>query len=274
MNETKASKAQNLARIRDNQRRSRARRKQYLHELEAKLRSCEQMGIEASSEIQSAARKVLEENRKLRALLRERGVLDTEIAAVVGGPNDKPYEHVSAAPALNTMLDRRIICNRPSPSNAQATSAPLAPHTPAVPPITIPAQRAAALSSNDSPSPSSIVSASSMGTPPGYHSTPFYTGAMNTPEIKSEDIPPYNFPYEQPLNSSWGYSSEPAYVPDAVAYYNNSSCVDAANIIRTMRSDVGPEMETDFACRAPPQECYVDNTTVFHMMDRYSNTRA
>ncbi|KAK1918847.1 hypothetical protein P3342_010318 [Pyrenophora teres f. teres] len=66
-----SQKAQNLARIRDNQRRSRARRKEYLQELEAKLRSYEQIGIEASSEIQSAARRVLDENKKLRALLHE-----------------------------------------------------------------------------------------------------------------------------------------------------------------------------------------------------------
>lgn len=64
----------NLARIRDNQRRSRARRKEYLQELEARLRQCELHGIEASAEIQVAARKVAEENRKLRGLLALHGI--------------------------------------------------------------------------------------------------------------------------------------------------------------------------------------------------------
>ncbi|KFY85083.1 hypothetical protein V500_08739 [Pseudogymnoascus sp. VKM F-4518 (FW-2643)] len=71
----------NLARIRDNQRRSRARRKEYLQELEGRLRQCELTGVEASSEIQGAARKVIEENRKvteqnqrLRLLLAQHGV--------------------------------------------------------------------------------------------------------------------------------------------------------------------------------------------------------
>ncbi len=41
----------NLARIRDNQRRSRQRRKEYLTELEVKYRSCEQIGAEASAEV-------------------------------------------------------------------------------------------------------------------------------------------------------------------------------------------------------------------------------
>jgi hypothetical protein len=64
----------NLARIRDNQRRSRARRKEYLQELEARLRQCELQGIEASSEIQMAARRVADENKKLRGLLAQHGI--------------------------------------------------------------------------------------------------------------------------------------------------------------------------------------------------------
>src|ERR1700728_4383237 len=71
----------NLARIRDNQRRSRARRKEYLQELEARLRQCELQGIEASPEIQLAARRVADENKKLRMLLNQNGVGDDNIEA-------------------------------------------------------------------------------------------------------------------------------------------------------------------------------------------------
>ncbi|EPE24333.1 hypothetical protein GLAREA_08185 [Glarea lozoyensis ATCC 20868] len=70
---TAAEKA-NLARIRDNQRRSRARRKEYLQELENSLRQCELQGVEASAEIQTAARKVADENKKLRAMLAHNGI--------------------------------------------------------------------------------------------------------------------------------------------------------------------------------------------------------
>jgi len=69
----------NLARIRDNQRRSRARRKEYLHELESRLRQWELQGVVASSEIQGAARKVAEENKKLRALLSQQGFREDSI---------------------------------------------------------------------------------------------------------------------------------------------------------------------------------------------------
>ncbi|KAF9739363.1 hypothetical protein PMIN01_01997 [Paraphaeosphaeria minitans] len=90
-------KAQNLARIRDTQRRSRARRKEYMHELEARLRDYEQVGIKASAELQSATRKVLDENRRLRALLHKRGVPDSDIVAAMGGLNDRSYDQFSAS---------------------------------------------------------------------------------------------------------------------------------------------------------------------------------
>lgn len=78
----------NLARIRDNQRRSRARRKEYLQELEARLRQCELQGVEASSEIQTAARRVAEENKKLRTLLSQQGVRDESIEAYLQTTGD------------------------------------------------------------------------------------------------------------------------------------------------------------------------------------------
>ncbi|EFX02784.1 hypothetical protein CMQ_2713 [Grosmannia clavigera kw1407] len=71
----------NLARIRDNQRRSRARRKEYQQELEQRVRTYEEQGIEASTEVQQAARHVSEENRRLRTLLHHHGVPNSEIEA-------------------------------------------------------------------------------------------------------------------------------------------------------------------------------------------------
>jgi hypothetical protein len=107
----------NLARIRDNQRRSRARRKEYLQELEARLRQCELQGIEASSEIQMAARRVADENKKLRGLLAQHGVADDTIEtylqtsptsdAMMGGQ----YGSSSAAvQMLEQLLQTRKTC--------------------------------------------------------------------------------------------------------------------------------------------------------------------
>lgn len=85
--------------------RSRARRKEYLQELETKLRTYEQIGIEASSEIQSAARTVLEENRKLKAILRDQGMSEQEVSAVLENTPDQHSKQVPAASRLSAMLE-------------------------------------------------------------------------------------------------------------------------------------------------------------------------
>ncbi|KAF3480680.1 uncharacterized protein GIQ15_06027 [Arthroderma uncinatum] len=55
-------------RIRENKRRSRARQKEYNAGLEERLRQLQKEGIQATVEVQAAARKVAEENRHLREL--------------------------------------------------------------------------------------------------------------------------------------------------------------------------------------------------------------
>ncbi|KAM0268903.1 hypothetical protein ACHAQH_009863 [Verticillium albo-atrum] len=69
----------NASRIRENQRRSRAQRKELVEDLQRKVQEYEQRGIEASLEMQRAARDVAIENSRLRALLAQRGVTNHEI---------------------------------------------------------------------------------------------------------------------------------------------------------------------------------------------------
>ncbi|KAF5863453.1 hypothetical protein ETB97_010084 [Aspergillus alliaceus] len=66
-------------RIRDNQRRSRARRKEYIQDLEQRLHKFEALGVQATREVQAAGRKVAVENTHLRSLLRLHGVSDQDI---------------------------------------------------------------------------------------------------------------------------------------------------------------------------------------------------
>lgn len=284
MSESTSSKAANLARIRDNQRRSRARRKEYLQELEAKLRQCEQMGVEASAEIQGAARKVLEENRRLRAMLRTRGVPEAEIAAALGfddrtlepSPPTSTSTSSSAAPALLTALDRRWAYNGPNPADPTSTLDPVsittAPQVPAaaLSPLSIPTQPALTASMPETNSPHSVVS--STGTPPSYIGAPFYPlDTTQGPPIKTELYQNFNYSYDPSTNNPWLFPSEPTYNPD-IGYYNTSSCVDAATLIRTGRSDVGTELEVDLGCHSPDQDCRVPNPLVFNMMDKYSHS--
>ncbi|KAI1096002.1 hypothetical protein F5B19DRAFT_488621 [Rostrohypoxylon terebratum] len=68
-----------LIRIRNNQRRSRARHKEYVASLEERVRHSELRRMEANFEIQQAARRVVEENRKIRNLLYALGFDDEKI---------------------------------------------------------------------------------------------------------------------------------------------------------------------------------------------------
>ncbi|KAI1394080.1 uncharacterized protein F4822DRAFT_36209 [Hypoxylon trugodes] len=70
----------NLARLRDNQRKSRARRKEYVNSIERQLRDYHRRGVESTAEIQRAARRVAEENKKMRALLNRIGFDDGSIS--------------------------------------------------------------------------------------------------------------------------------------------------------------------------------------------------
>ncbi|SPO00091.1 uncharacterized protein DNG_02943 [Cephalotrichum gorgonifer] len=129
----------NLARIRDNQRRSRARRKEYVQDLEARLRKVEVQGVEAAAEIQLAARRVAEENRRLRALLNRHGVgnaaMEGYLAASSGGDRNRDGgidggRGGAAVAAAVTTLESLLVPRRPSgvglgvpaPSSSRETS--------------------------------------------------------------------------------------------------------------------------------------------------------
>ena len=68
-----------LLRNRENQRASRARRKGYIEDLEKRVRQYERDGAGATVEVQSAARKVAEENFWLRSLLGQYGVAKNDV---------------------------------------------------------------------------------------------------------------------------------------------------------------------------------------------------
>lgn len=106
----------NLARIRDNQRRSRARRREYIAELEQRLRNFELEGVSASSEVQLAARRVAEENRQLRELLHKHGFQDeyiTQFLLQQGGSADPSSGHRFSAGDHLQQLQQAITPRRP-----------------------------------------------------------------------------------------------------------------------------------------------------------------
>ncbi|CAG9990804.1 unnamed protein product [Clonostachys byssicola] len=70
----KQKTAESVIQDRENQRRSRARRRDYIEHLEARVREYEKAGAQATIEMQKAARAVQAENRSLRAILASYGL--------------------------------------------------------------------------------------------------------------------------------------------------------------------------------------------------------
>ena len=68
-------------RNRENQRRSRERRQAYIQDLEQRVRDYERKGVQATAAVQVAARKVADENVRLRSLLTLHGVEGIEVEA-------------------------------------------------------------------------------------------------------------------------------------------------------------------------------------------------
>merc|ERR1712098_453411 len=76
VNRVDEQESQRAARLRDNKRRNRQRQKDYTSSLETKLRELQSQGVQATQEVQLSARKVVDDNGRLRALLRHVGVSD------------------------------------------------------------------------------------------------------------------------------------------------------------------------------------------------------
>ncbi|KAB5528058.1 hypothetical protein GE09DRAFT_975570 [Coniochaeta sp. 2T2.1] len=88
-----------LERTRQNQARARNKTKQRLNELQQRVNDYEKRGIEASLEMQQAARRVAGENARLRALLAVKGVSDAEVEQWLHAGPDSGASPPPQAPA-------------------------------------------------------------------------------------------------------------------------------------------------------------------------------
>lgn len=110
-----------------------------------------------------------------------------------------------------------------------------------------------------------------MGTPPptSYHAS-LYTAPRTpqAPELKAEELR-YDYAYEPPQPQSWAHSQTYPYASEPVQYYNTTSCVDAANIIRTMRSNAGLMYHIDQGCAPLAQPYYNNNHLLYTVATTY-----
>lgn len=116
-----------MAQNRDNQRRSRARNRELMGEMRKQLQEYERRGVEASLEMQRAARNVERENRCLRIMLARRGVLPDEIQAFLQLPDeaaDDPVPDDMARRSVTTSSSTRRAPGAETVATLPSTSSP------------------------------------------------------------------------------------------------------------------------------------------------------
>ncbi|KAL8897780.1 MAG: hypothetical protein Q9207_007027 [Kuettlingeria erythrocarpa] len=298
----------NTTRIRDNQRRSRARRKAYLEELEAKVRTYEAQGVEAASEIQTAARKVVEqnqelkeENERLRRLLREYerrweehlrdGAIGTARGEQVSAKGTKSRE-TGKSDGKRKKMDTDPTeqgktlcgfgglkactgkgCEQDSSATIPSASAAQAPTPLSTPAATSPIQLIHPIAtSNAYPSPPKSCLSNLCKTPPEKPKSqplpplPIHLDSSSHSRQSSTTLlPTPSQPTPQPLDSIATSGAFPTSLDDT------SSCVFAAHIITSMRSDVSvDQVRSELGCAGKPEACEVDNKRLFTVMDRFA----
>jgi len=249
-------RSSNLARIRDNQRRSRQRRKEYLQELETKYRSCEQTGAEASAEIQSVARKVADENKRLRQLLRLQGLSDIDINTL----SSTDATEYAAVDELEVMLGSRKICGGKKCSDERRAAA-----------LRCIAVCRSVLSGWDDGGQCAFEGPTK---PEGmmngaYASVPSSQPTPSAPLCSVDPALPYgaNAGY---LNSQ--HVSDPYAAQSLPDHMGTNSCYLGSDAVRSMRPGLGRDLEQELACQ-DGVEGAVPNSLLFQAMDRYPTNR-
>ena len=229
------------ARVRDNQRRSRARKREYIQEIEEKVRLCESQGVEASSELQRAARKVAEENRRLRELLRCKGVAEEEIEGFVRSEDVGVcmVEVVGGAERLLQLekaLEVRECCARKSLTSKACAGSGCSPTI-----ASEPCKISSANSPCDEQRDQNSVVESQM------------PEAHMSPNRASEALSVYATGLDTPLSSQ-------------------VNCAFAADMITTMAGGDPTVVKAQLGCMTEA-DCEVKHEVMFNLMDRYTSAR-
>ena len=262
-----------LARVRDNQRRSRARRKEYLQELETKLRHCEILGVQANVETQNAAKIVYEENDRLRAentrlreenerlgqMLRARDEPDSAVTAEGARLGTLDMEGLGFGRTFNGVRARvaaneQVRASEEPKSNFEAAAEVTA--------------RAPLNNDNLPQSTTEMHHTSNIPRTSSGHTRPIARGSSTE---------------EAGMYSTYGVPSQcdPAnrdsclkFIEEVSKSDDSSSCEYAAHIITSMRADISTDdVRADLGCGNNPNDwrkCKIDNSTLFNAVDRYA----
>jgi len=228
--------------LRDNQRRSRTRHKEYVQDIKRKLLDLEERGVQATVEVQQAARKVAEENHLLRELLASKGVRQQEV---------NEFLRISRKRSINDAV-YSVKCQLP----AQLVSGPS------------PTEH---LSSVAGPEPSSISKRtwnSAPGTGPPRPCNRTGDTSPSSSALPNQSRGTYNDQHELLLRSTAGSGvdcSTPRSVPEHTGL--DTSCEEAATVLAFMRGHGDQERaRNELGCEAL-SSCRIQNTSLLDIMD-------
>ncbi|CAG8045860.1 unnamed protein product [Penicillium nalgiovense] len=228
-------------RIRENQRRSRTRRKEYIQQLEQQLRSFERLGIAATQDVQKAGRKVAAENVSLRSLLMIHGVTKIQIEEYLESQRQtassiqSQYPSVVSLPSANLHLPAAD--GQPSMDHHHSLSSQEVDSS-SHPPKTL----------NVRSSPSRSDPKINMDIPSGQESSVGRAIELNS--VTAETVPD---------------SQHFGGVQDTGQF---TSCVTAANLIESIRNHSDfRDVRSELGCDSEPN-CMVKNMSIFDILDR------
>ncbi|KAI9844756.1 MAG: hypothetical protein M1837_005289 [Sclerophora amabilis] len=225
--------------------------------MEKRLREYELRGVEASRTLQSAARKVLDENSKLRSLLRTKGVMDVEVDEYLGSSGQDLAEESCDMGGLSARRSSRM-----------ARSSVYAPEhsTAMVLPLTAQQSRPKSTLVNNTHS-GSLPYTGNMAKD---HKSAHHTASPAANEAQKFDVERHQISAPcPPLQAHVVHSETADQRQDGKQTTDNTtSCMEAAMIIASMNNGLTKEeINAELGCAAE-LDCIVDNHTLFRVMDR------
>lgn len=250
---TPDSSAQN----RERQRRSRARRRELIDDLSRQLDEYKRRDAQATQEMQRAARAVSDENQRLRALLRLRGVSPSEVRRYLASFPSSASSSINSALPTATRVSSSSLPTRSTPTIAKMS--PTAPATAPEPGLPKPAlSPSGGRRSLDVARPQRQADGDELCQRPGYDGTQY----LEQVERSIDSVLP-------PMSDCFCPPGPPTEDTDrSRAEMLETSCDAAAAILVELHgqaTDLG-RTRAALGCNGG-SSCSVKNTTLFRLMD-------
>ncbi|KZF20830.1 hypothetical protein L228DRAFT_278924 [Xylona heveae TC161] len=287
--QSSTSSTSSTTRVRDNQRRSRARRKEYIHELEQRLQKFERAGVKATQELQAAARQVAVENALLRSLLEELGVAGKGVENYLKSHRDTNTANTGPMqlqhPPKFSLSSSARLADHHSATHLPSTAAPSAQMEVSQPMHFWGLQTISTRTTTQSDHivhqnrSSSSVCSLPKGINQCYRHTKNSLHEIGVGRVDSSlsDHPAVETHRDvingQTLGAEQHVAPEPVISDAAEASGQDTGqympCEAAARIITTMRGDrAEQDVRSELGCHSPDSDCMVRNMDIFELLDK------